>query len=617
VPIVGTAGHVDHGKSALVAALTGTNPDRWLEEQLRGMTLDLGFARLALGDGLEAGVIDVPGHQRFLRNMLAGAAGMDVLLLAVAADEGVMPQTREHLDVLRYLNVRETIVVVTKIDLIPPELQAQSRASIVEALSDTLAAGAPVACVSSLTGEGLDVLRDLIARAVRALPPPLSAAPVYLPVDRVFALSGAGTVVTGTLMQGSIAEGDTLALEPSGRRARVRRIEVFGTRHARVDAGSRVALNLAGVDRHDLARGEAVASPEFGARRRFAVRFTPLREALPLPGRRIAVRAHVGAAEILGTLTFAQPPDRADEVPAELHLQRPALAFPGVRFVVRRVSPKTLLGGGFVEGLTTGEETGASAPAESAVAAVLRARGLAPVELADVAFAANLREDAAREALESLAARDEVLELHRPPAYVDGAAADELLQRVVAFLEGAQKAEPWALGVTSIALARALDVPEPFLVRVLAVMTENGRLSGRAGYYATLDHRPSLTPEQRTFFDELVPLDAARPCIPVPFAAAVAAVRSTDLPGAGKAFDTLLARGALVRVGTDLYRGSQIATIRARIEVYLRRNQRMTAAQFRDEIGSSRKYAVPLLEWLDASGFTLRNGDHRTLRRST
>ncbi|HEU5480204.1 MAG TPA: selenocysteine-specific translation elongation factor [Candidatus Tumulicola sp.] len=617
MPIVGTAGHVDHGKSALVAALTGTNPDRWLEEQLRGMTLDLGFARLAIGDGIEAGVIDVPGHERFLRNMLAGAAGMDVLLLTVAADEGVMPQTREHLDVLRFLNVRETIVVVTKIDLIPHELRAQTQTSIVDALHDTLAAGAPVACVSSLTGEGLDELRGLIAQAVRALPPPASAAPVYLPVDRVFALPGIGTIVTGTLMQGSVAEGDTLALEPSGRRARVRRIEVFAARQARVEAGSRVALNLAGIDRHDVARGEAVASPEFQARRRFVVRFTPLRDALPLLRKRVAVRAYVGAAEILGTLTFERPPDRAAEVRAELHLQRPALAFPGVRFVVRRLSPKTLLGGGSIEGVATGEDVDARAPAENAVAAVLRSRGLEAVESGDVAFGANLREDAAREALEALAARDEVLELHRPTAYVDGAAAAELLQRIDAFLEDAQKAEPWALGVTSIALARALGVPEPLLVRVLTAMTESGRLSGRAGYYATLDHRPSITPEQRAFFDELVPVDAARPCLPVPYAGVVAAVRRAAVPGAGKAFDTLLARGVLVRVGADLYRGSQIAAIRSRVEVYLRRNHRMTPAQFRDEIGSSRKYAVPLLEWLDSSGFTLRNGDHRTLRRPT
>ena len=615
MPIVGTAGHVNHGKSALVAALTGTNPDRWIEEQVRGMTLDLGFAHLRLDEGLEAGIVDVPGHERFLHNMLAGAAGMDVLLLVVAADEGVMPQTLEHLEILQHLDVRRTIVVVSRIDLIAPLERDAARARIADALLGTPAQGARLISVSSVTGEGLSELRAAIAGALRALPAPAADAPVYLPIDRVFALPGRGTIVTGTLMQGSVAEGDFLGLEPSGRRARVRSIEVFGAARSRVEARSRVALNLVGVERAQIQRGETAVSKEFEARSRFAVCFTPTAGALALLRRRTPVRAHLGSAEILGTLILPEPPDRVQEVRAELHLRQPVVAFPGVRFIVRRPSPKTLLGGGFVEGAEVAETSEAPSAAEAAAAAALRDRGLAAVELGEIALAANLREEVAREALATLAARDEALIVRRPPAYVDGAAARGLFASVLLHLEQAQRDEPWAMGTTSLALARAVGVAETLLVRLLAEFVERGQLAARSGYYATLDHHPALTAEQRTFLRGLVPADDSQTLLPVRFVDVTAALRRSGPVGASKAFDTLLVGNALVKVGEDLYLGSQIAAIRARVEAHFRRNDTMTAAQFRDAIGTSRKYAVPLLEWLDSSGLTVRDGDYRTLRR--
>jgi selenocysteine-specific elongation factor len=616
MPIVGTAGHVDHGKSALVEALTGINPDRWLEERVRGMTLDLGFARLVVDEDLEAGIIDVPGHERFLHNMLAGAAGMDVLLLVVAADEGVMPQTREHIDILRFLNVRQAIVVITKIDLLAPPTREAAYARITDALRGSLAEGVPHVGVSNVSGEGFDELRTRIAAALRALPPREDDAPVYLPVDRVFALPGRGTIVTGTLMQGSISRGDVLMLEPSGLSARVRSIGVFGSAPERAVAGSRVALNLPGVDRRRIARGEVVSSEGFGARSSFSVRFTPLPAALDLLRRRTPVRAYLGAAEIVGTLILERKPSATVEVPGRLLLREQAIAFPGVRFVLRRPSPKTLLGGGYVESLDVDSGGDAASQAETAVLAALRKDGLRALDLSAIAFDANLREDVARTALENLAARDEVLTLRRPAAYVEGAAACEVLARVVAHLEEAQQARPWTLGVTSIALAREIGVAEALLVRVLAEFVENGRLAARGGYYATLDYQPALSPSQRDLFDHLVPRKEVQPFAPVPFSDVADAVKRSEVEGAAQALDTLLARGALVKVGGDLYRGSQIAAIRARVQRYLLDNEHMTAAAFRDLLGTTRKYAVPLLEWLDARGVTLRVGDYRTLRKT-
>ncbi|MGC2633898.1 MAG: selenocysteine-specific translation elongation factor [Candidatus Cybelea sp.] len=614
--VVGTAGHVDHGKSALVEALTGTNPDRWEQERRRGMTLDLGFAHLRFGDGAEGGIVDVPGHERFLHNMLAGAAGMELLLLVVDAGEGVMPQTLEHLAIAQFLDVQRIIVVASKIDLIEPAQREGAYRRIEQQLRGSIAAGVPILPVSALSGENIDSLRRLLQRELAEMPARNCSAPVYLPVDRVFTLPGLGTIVTGTLMQGTIETGDALKIEPGGALAQIRSIGVFGSVRNRVEAGSRVALNLSGIDHHGIARGQAVVGQEFSAGKSFAVRFTPLEGALPLLRRRTPVRAYIGSAEVLATLVAQEPLASARESRATLQLREPIVAFPGVRFVVRRPSPMTLLGGGYVEGTespNTGED---KSPEKAAVLGVLIDRGLDAVEPAEIAVAANLREAVTLHTLERLVECGDVVAVSRPRAYVSAAVASSLLARALAQLDKAHLDEPWAMGVTSIALSRGLGVPETLLVRVLGHFVEEGRLVNRDGYYATLGYRPTLTAEQRAFFDNLVPLDEGHPFLPISFTDAVAAVKLAHLGGISKAFDTMLARGALVKVGQDLYRGSQIAGVRARVEAHLNEKGRMTAAEFRDLLGTSRKYAVPMLEWLDTHGVTIRNGDYRTLRKT-
>ncbi len=616
--VVGTAGHVDHGKSALVEALTGTNPDRWVEERERGMTLDLGFAHLIFDGGLEAGIVDVPGHERFLRNMIAGAPGMELLLLVVAANEGVMPQTREHLAILRYLNVAQTIVVASKIDLVAPLERETALAAIAAGVADTIAWDAPVVPASALTREGLPALRELIARTLDALPARSDDAPAYLPVDRVFTIPGAGTVVTGTLMQGTIAAGETLSLRPGDRAVRVRGLHVFGAPRERASGGTRVALNLAGVGRDDAARGSVVADSQLAAATRLDVRFLPYEPEVTRLRRRTSVRAHLGAAEIQGTLVL--PRERPDEGPwnAHLLLRHPAVAFPGLRFVLRNLSPNVLLGGGDVlasdstsSPVVDRELRGAST---RAVAGVLRARSGEALEPAIVANAANLREDRAVAILEALVERGDAIAVQRPVAYVDASAASALLARALDLLEASERDEPWSLGTTSLALARALGVSEPLLIRILGAFAAGGRISHRSGYYATPGHRPRLTSEQHRLFDQVAANDAS-PFLPVAFARVASAVATSGVPGAKKAFETLLARGALVKVGDDLYREIQIAEIRAKVESFVHERGGMTPAQFRDLIGTSRKFAVPLLEWLDGRGVTVRDGDRRVLRR--
>ncbi len=615
--IVGTAGHVDHGKSSLVAALTGTNPDRWIEEQLRGMTLDLGFAHLHLADGSEAGIVDVPGHARFLHNMLAGAAGMEVLLLVVAADDGVMPQTIEHLQILHYLNVRRTLIALTKIDLIPSDQREAAAGRVRAALQGTLAADAPLVAVSTLRGEGLPELLDALARELAQIGPRDPDAPAYLPVDRAFVLAGRGTIVTGTLMQGSVGAGETVRLEPLGRDVRVRSLQVFGAPRERASAGSRVALNLAGVDRADIARGAVVTASKSGARSEFEVTFSPVDDAArSLLRRRTHVRAHIGSAEVLGTLVFASLPDAQEAVQARLFLREPVFAFPGIRFVVRRISPKTLLGGGEIAGASTEAattDTDAGAYDQS-IRAFLESRDLDPADVAAVTFAVNVREEIAHERLVALTQRGDAFAVARPLGYVAAAQFAAFSARVAAALDDMHQREPWAMGLTSIALARQLGIPEGTLVRLLAALIEDGRIAGRHGYYAATGHTAKLSAEQRSFFEGLVPFDPGQPFVPAVYDDVAAAVKRSPIAGIAKAFETLLARGVLVKVGEALYRGSQIERAHELVDAFIAQSGSMTMAQFRDLLGTSRKYAVPLLEWFDARAITVRSGDVRMLR---
>jgi len=613
--IIGTAGHVDHGKSSLVRALTGTDPDRWIEERVRGMTLDLGFAHLRFGDGVEAGIIDVPGHERFLHNMLAGAAGMEVLLLVVAANEGPAAQTLEHLAILGYLNVRHTIVVLSKIDLVAAGERANAQARVREVLGGTVADGAPVIGVSTRTNEGLDTLREAIHAALAALPARAPEAPPFLPVDRVFALAGHGTIVTGTLMQGRIATGEALVLQPGGRHVRVRSLQVFGEKRDAVSGGMRVAVNLPGVEVGDVARGDVLAAPEFATSTNVRVRFRALPGKLAAMRRRTPVRAYFGSAELLGTLALDALEGAGDERAATLTLRAPAITVPGQAFVVRRLTPKVLLGGGTVEAVAAaGAEEADETPDVAALRTALVAAGLQPKTAAELGAAANVREARAAAILDELVAAGRVMVLARPVAFLAIEATADVLARIEAFVRTRQAERPWALGVTSLAIARAIALDEPLVIRVLVSLVDDGRLAQRLGYYATLDFSPSLSPEQRAFFERYTAIDPAQPVVPNSLEVLVTEMRRSAIPGLSQAFDTLVATGALVKVGTDVYRGTQIADIRARLETLLRREKQITVSAFRDAIGSSRKYAVPLMEWFDATGVTLRSGDLRVLR---
>jgi selenocysteine-specific elongation factor len=613
--IIGTAGHVDHGKSSLVRALTGTDPDRWDEERRRGMTLDLGFARLRFDDGSEAGIVDVPGHERFVHNMLAGATGMDVLLLVIAANEGPRPQTFEHLAILSLLDVPAAIVVLTKCDLVDAAGLAAAHEDVEIAVAGTVAEGAPVVEVSSATGAGLDALRERMHAALVRLPPRADHAPAYLPVDRAFTLAGHGTVVTGTLMQGTIAVGDVLAVRPSDAPARVRSIEVFGESRERVTPGSRVAANVSGVSLEEVERGSALVAPEIAPVGSMRVQFQPLREALGIIRRRMPVRVHLGAGETFGTLVFEAAPADIAVHDAVLHLRAPRAVVPGQRFVLRRMSPKTVIGGGVIGAPASRDLVEETVAADVvAVRTALAAAALAASTAETLGTRANVRVERVHEILADDAADERVWPLARPVAFIDAAAAEALVARALEVLDRHHALAPWMLGVTSLALARELSVEEPLLVRILAAAVERERLVQRSGYYARNGFTPKLTPEQTAFIERFTPVDPAQPLVPAPFEPLVLEIRRSKIAGISTALDTLLADGRLVRVGEHLYRGEQMTDIRNRLVQTLRAEKRITASRFRDVVGTSRKYIVPLLEHFDSTGVTIRDGDTRALR---
>lgn len=618
--IVGTAGHVDHGKSSLVISLTGHDPDRWAEERERGMTLDLGFAPLHFSDGTQAGIIDVPGHERFLHNMLAGAPGIDVLLLVIDAVEGPRAQTREHLQVLSFLNVQRAIIVLTKTDLVDAGAIEIATARAREFCAGTVAADAPVVPVSNVSGDGIDELKAAIYDAIVSLPARRVDAPAFLPVDRVFALQGHGTIVTGTLMQGTIRTGDVLEMQPAGHTARVRSLQIFGRKVKIAEAGSRVAVNLPGIDLAVIKRGDVLAANhEFTPTAELMVEFTPLPDALPLVHRHTPVRVHIGSAEIEGKLVFKERPVEARAVPARLLLSRPTVSYRGSRLIVRRLSPKDLLGGAiFLERSTSvASDRDPELPDDEMCFEVIRSAGLDPIAARSVASGANVREDVAAAALARLVQDGRIVTIPKPVEYISRAADDTAYAGARGLIRVRHESAPWRLGCSTSEIAAAIGASDALAVRLLAAWHEDGRIGHRARYWHLPDFTPSLTKDQLAFFGAALTTQANTSLLPASYDAVAAAADSARVAGVREALESLVATGALVRIGDDLYRRAQLQRAQGLVISVLQNNSGgATMSQLKDAFGTSRKYALPLLEHLDSIGFTIRDGDLRRLRNA-
>jgi selenocysteine-specific elongation factor len=633
--IVGTAGHIDHGKTSLVRALTGVDADRLPEEKRRGITIDLGFAELDLGD-VRIGFVDVPGHERFVKNMLAGAHGIDLVALVIAADEGVMPQTREHFDICRLLETRSGLVIITKTDIVDEDLLALVRAEAEELVAGSFLEGAPVACVSSRTGAGIEELKSTLQRAARSIPERSRSAVARLPVDRAFTMRGFGAVVTGTLVAGEIVEGDEMELLPAAQRVRVRGVQVHGRAVERAQAGQRTAVNLGGVEASAIERGMVLAP--VGRLRPTQVMDVALEvlKSAPRPVRsRARVRVHLGAAEVLGRIRVLS---RTGEIApgergfAQLRLESPVVALPTERFIIRSYSPARTVAGGSVVDSFAAKHRGREAALAGARLASLSGAEDEPARLAY--FIETAGEMGARHA--ELAARtgwrDEVLNRAILAVVERGEAVDAegflisrasfgaLAGRSLAEVEAFHRREPLSRGLMRETLRErhfARAAPEIFRA-VISHLEKEGALRSEKEIICAASHRLSLSAPDAALRDQLERIYRDTGLEPPTFEEALERVGSGGARAHGrKILQLLIEGGLLVRIQNELFfHREALDELKGRLKEYgARRETERTidVAAFKEMAGVSRKYAIPLLEYFDRERITRRAGDKRII----
>jgi selenocysteine-specific elongation factor len=627
--IIGTAGHVDHGKTALIRALTGAETDRLREEQERGMSIDLGFADFTLPSGRHAGVIDVPGHERFLKNMLAGAGGIDLVLLVIAADEGVMPQTREHLDILNILQTRRGVVALTKSDLVDEEWLELVQEDIREALKGTFLQRAPMVPVSSITGAGIPELKALLDQMAEEVPKRTIIGPFRLPIDRVFTIRGFGTVVTGTLVAGVARVGDRVELLPRGLETRIRSLQVHGKACDFAEAGTRVAMNLAGLELEEVDRGDVVAP--VGAQHSTMALDARLDVLANCPRElknRTRVRIYLGAAEILARLNILDaesiPPGGSGIV--QLRLESPTVASKGDRYVLRFYSPMDTIGGGsivdpspirhkrFDEGVLANLAIKELGTPDELVSEAVQRSGITPVGPAPIAAQLAFPIDEVRAHFVALAERGELVRLDGETV-VHRHRLDAAEHQVLGTLSNYHEAHPMRTGMSREELrsrhSRQMDTKGFALV--LGRLERAGTILVDGGRVRLATHTPRFTPEQQRIA-EAFETALLRDPFNSPFYEEIRAGAGLPAKPAQEVWETLIDNGVVVRIASDLFLHRR--AIDQAIELvrsHLAEHGQMTAAQFRDMIGTTRKYAVPIMEYFDTIRVTRRIGDVREL----
>ncbi len=627
--IIGTAGHIDHGKTALVKALTGRDTDRLPEERRRGISIDLGFAPFVLPGGITAGMVDVPGHERFIRNMLAGATGMDLVLLVIAADEGVMPQTREHLDILLLVGIRQGIVVITKIDLVDREWLDLVREEIGEVVRGTFLEEAPVVEVSTVTGQGIEELRRAMVEAVRQIPARAVDYFCRLPVDRVFSSPGFGTVVTGTLASGTIRPEDRLELLPAAREVRVRGVEVHGRKVNLAVAGQRVAANLAGVEREEVERGYVLATPGYLQPGRSLAASLYL---LPHAGKPLAnlarVHLHSGTAEVTGRMVLL---DREELAPGDrgyvrFRAEKPVVLARGDRYIIRSFSPQVTIGGGTIldplsrhrrfreEDLQDLANRERGTPLEVALAVLQRSRF--PVTVEELARKAGFLPGRLAEAAREWAGEGLALFLGDGPHFLFHRRAYEALRREVAdYLEGFHRQYPLRRGVPREELRRRLlpRVDTRLFGEMLAHLQEDGVVDLYQDKVSRAGRTPELGPQHDAARDTLEKAyREGRFTPPTP----AEALEKLNLPEKDRSdlWQLLVEEGILIKVAEDFYLHREVyREARERVKRYIQEHGALAVSDCRDLLATTRRFAVPLLEHFDEVKFTRRRGDLRVL----
>jgi selenocysteine-specific elongation factor len=628
--IIGTAGHIDHGKTSLVRALTGTDTDRLKEEKERGITIELGFAQLDIGE-LRAGIVDVPGHERFVKNMLAGAGGIDLVILVIAADEGVMPQTREHLAICRLLGVKAGLIALTKCDLVEPDWVELVTDDLADFVKDTFLEGQPVVPVSSVTGAGLDALQDEIARLAEDTIPKSGQGIFRLPIDRVFSMKGFGAVVTGTLFSGAIRVGERVQIFPGDAEARVRGLQVHGEAVEEAVAGTRTAVNLQGVERIDIERGGVLGrASELKATYMLDVRLEHIHDA-PRPLKtRDRVRFHTGTSEVMGRVSVigADAIESGESAFAQIRLEAPVSVLPRDRFVIRSYSPVVTIGGGEILDvapkkhrrlrISSMEHFDAHLDADETtrLELLLADEGSAGADIAALTGRLTLNASEIRSELTALAkaGRARIVETESGLSLSE-AHFTALQKAITEFLAAYHKTNPLKPGAPREEVrGKGGGAGERAFAAALKVLVDAGTLIEEGSQIRLATHKVKVGADLakvKTKLDDFFKLASFQP----PMLKEVFNEAGTPEGPSKEAMQVLVDEGALIRLKEDLiYHKDALAGARSRLENYLGDHDNISASEFRDLLGITRKHAIPLLEYFDTARITLRIGDKRVLR---
>jgi selenocysteine-specific elongation factor len=628
---VGTAGHIDHGKSSLVRKLTGMDPDRLPEEKERGLTIDLGFAPMSLDDGELVGIIDVPGHEKFIRNMVAGASGIDIVILVVAADDSVMPQTLEHLDIMSLLGVRRGIIAINKIDLVEADMVELVQDEIREMVSGTFLEDAPMIPVSAETGEGVDDLRQMLQSLVRELPPRDEGGVFRLPIQRVFSSRGHGTVVTGVPVSGQVKIDDRLELLPHGSTGRVRGLQAYRVQVEKARAGHSTAINLADVDYRDLHRGMIAATPGFFRATEMVEVSLRALDGLAKPMvHRMPVRFLQGTMEAVGRLYLidCQTVEAGGEALAQIRLDQPVVVAPGDRFVLRQTSPMVTLGGGEVLDrsrwrLKAGKEfvvesmrrkMEALGTPEAFITSVMQEEELVIHEQADLARRAAMTTEDVANSLDSLQ-QSGVIEPTSDGKWALREGLERGAERVLDALDHAYREDPYRISVKVLEIRDRTRLVDAFLDKVIEDLAAGGKIEKiRGGRILQPGREPEFSDAEQAALSSLREhylqhlFDPAR-------AEDLASTIGVESSLIEKLQSFLIDRGEVIRIATDVALSKEaIPQAAQKLAVLFEKEGAFTASQAKDALGTTRKFAIPLLEHLDKTGWTRRKGDRREIR---
>lgn len=631
--VIGTAGHIDHGKSTLVRALTGIDPDRLKEEKERGLTIDLGFAPLTMPDGRLVGIVDVPGHERFIKNMVAGASGIDLVVLVVAADDGVMPQTREHLDIMGLLGVERGFIALTKVDAVDPEMVELAAEDVRETVEGTFLEGAPILEVSAIEGTGVEALRAHLFELAAEAAPRSDEGVFRMPVQRVFSARGFGTIVTGIPVAGTLKTGQSLEVLPGGQRGKVRGIQAYKQTTTTARAGHSTAINLADVDHKEVGRGHVVCEPGyFKPLRMFGARFRTLPSLGFSISDRTRVRLHLGTAELVGELVLLDREELAagEDGLVQVRLQDPVVCAPNDRFILRLESPMVTLGGGTVleesryrlkrnKGFVLDElerqEQSLETPKEL-LASLLQRHGLALVAETELAVELKREKSETHGLLLELVEEDRVAQVGPPGRWVHRGSLEEGLGRVRATIEACFGDAPLRTRIDILELRQRSKIDATLLQALLTDLERLGELVLEpGGRIAPVGRRVELTPtqgEQLGAMRSALEAGAFQPPTPKELAADLGVSEGEIAELLAHLVDESLA----AKVQPELYLdGALFARARDEVVQNCERNGHLEIPELRDALGTTRKFLIPLLECLDALGVTIRQGGHRVLKR--